>query len=242
MKIKQTMRYHLTECGKATGLYYLIIACLILLIFIVGAIVNASFVHVNTSFSGASSMFLFVLGLNAFKRPFRLYIQNGISRKTHFVGFLLSAVCLALTVTLIDSLYPLLFGNSLSYSSAFSNLYRVEGVTPLGILWSFLGNYALLCFGFFLTTLYYRMNKLLKVLVSAGVPLLIFVVLPMLEVFIPNFHLFTGLLELVAWASGTNLFGGPVYPWRTVGVFAGISAVSLGFAFLLMRRAPFRDA
>lgn len=246
MKLKNAVRYQAQDLFKATGVYYIVMVCIVVLTFILKGLISGSFTSGSTTFDGSSVIFIFVMGLNAFKNPFKMYQQNSISRKTQWTGFVLSAFVLAMVMMLVDSLYPLLLGDSLRYVSNYASLYegfgRAGKVSFVGMMWTWMSYFAAISFGYFLTTLYYRMNKVLKVLVSAGVPLLLFVGLPMIELFVPSFNLLTSLLKFIAWAMGIDFTGGFVMvPWRAVGSFAVISVVCLGFAWLLMRRATLKD-
>lgn len=243
MNFKQTMKYQMRDFIRTTLIYYLVIALIFVASLIVTALVLDGGIHGAFSLGGSAAIFLFVLGLNAFKSNFYMYIQNGISRRTQLVTFFVSAVCLCLVMTIIDSLYPILFGKILQYESTYQNIYSAFGIKSgfISYVWMFTSYLAAMCFGYFLTTLYYRMSKPVKVLVSVGVPVLLFVVLPVIEVFVPSFNLFTSLMKFAAWAMGLDLNGFRVFPWRAVGSFAVISVLMMGLSYLLTRRATLKE-
>lgn len=243
MKLKQTMQYTLKNYLRSSLIFYLVIALLFLATFILRYFVFDRQVISIGGMESASVIFAFVVGLNSFKTEFKLYIQSGISRRTLWVSFFASAMVLSVAMTLITSLYPLLFGNSLGYVSAFSTTYfnRAGGFSFVSLMWTLLSHFAALSGGFFLTTLYYRMNKPLKVAVSVGVPALLFVVLPLVEVFVPSFNLFSSLLRFYTWAMGLDFVNGFV-PWRAVGSMAVFSCAMGLLTWLLTRRVTFKEA
>lgn len=245
MKLKQTMRYHLHDFTRASIIYYLVIASLILLSFILKAALSLEHFTLG-GLDSSSAIFLFVLGLNAFKSQFGLFIQNGISRRTLVVDFLLSALLISFGVALVDNILPLLLRTSLNYSSVFMSTYypmKTYAFSITGLAWTMLANMAAMCCGFFLTTLFYRMNKPLKVLVSAGIPLLIFVGLPLAEVFIPSFNFYQSALKFYLWAMGMSFFGiGAVSPLRALVSLSVVSVVMAALAYLLVRRATLKEA
>ena len=245
MKIKQAMRYQLHTFVRQAMIYYAVT----LGVYTIGAIIAAILGERNVAMGGgdfSTSIFLLIVGMNAFKSHFQLFVQNGISRKTLFTGLILSALLLSFGAMLADSLYPLLFP-LLERTSFFQEVYRVDRGfrnTLIGSLWTTLFFFGAMCIGFFITVLYYRMSKLLKIIVSAGVPVVFFVVLPIVEALVPSFHFYSVLFRFVGWCLGwnyNNLLGGldPVRPLLSFAVFgAGLS----GLSFLLVRRATFKEA
>lgn len=246
MKLKQSMRYHLREFYRASMVYYIVIAVLIVLMFILKAALRSNSVNM-TGMDSSTVIFLFVLGLNAFKSPFGLFLQSGISRRTLWVDVVLSSVIVAVSLAVVDNLLPFLFRDSLNYSTSFMNTYQGGGrftFSFLGLSWTALINLFAMMFGFFLTTLFYRMNKPLKVLVSVGVPLVFFVLMPMAEVFIPSFNFLTWLLDAYTWCMGISFFGiyGEVAPMRALATLGIGSVVMMGLSYLLVFRAKLKEA
>lgn len=247
MKIKQGMRYYLREFGRASLIYYGIVVLLFLATLIVSRALGEHNITVN-GMDTASLIFVFVLGLNAFKSEFGLFVQNGISRRTLWVDFLLSAGVLCLAMALIDSCYPLIFGRSLQYDSLFGTLYNripsfASGAAAahggfVAVLWLVLAYLSAISFGFFITTLFYRMSKPLKVIVSVGVPVLLFVVMPIIEVFVPSFTLFTTLIRFYSWAMGLGIL--ETFPLRAIASMGVFTAAMAALGFLLIRRVTLK--
>lgn len=250
MKIKQAMRYQLHDMVKSSMVFYLVILAIYILTWILTLVLPGEFTSTSSSADMSTAIFLFVLGLNMFKMPFRLMLQNGISRRTQVAGFALSALLLAVAMALVNMLLTLLPGQ-VGYSSNFAMFYSVgrggmswtdmrQSISVLSVVWNATNYLATLTLGYFLTTLYYRMSKPLKVGVSIGVPVLLFIVLPLLEVFIPGFTLLTLLIDVVSWCLGLGINAATIVPWRAVGTFCVFSAVMMGLSYLLARRATLK--
>ncbi|MDL2318901.1 hypothetical protein LJC74_07510 [Eubacteriales bacterium OttesenSCG-928-A19] len=241
MKIKQGVRYYLHDYSRSVLIFYVVIATLIVINFVLRIFLRGASGGMS-GMESATAIFLLVVGLNSFKTPFGLFLQNGVSRRTLWVDFLISAAILSVGMAVVDTLYGLLLTGTLRYTTMFATMYLrgVRGFSAMGLLWSCFANFTAMTFGFFVTTLYYRMNRPLKLLVSIGVPLLFFVVLPMVEVFVPTFTLFTSLIKLVSWAFGLNYL--TPAPWHAIGTFTVLSAAMAGLSFLLVRTATLKSA
>lgn len=243
MKIKQATRYQLQGFMKASAIYYAIVITFQLL-----ALLIIHLTDTNTNISGleiSSSIFLFVMGLNAFKSQFTLFLQNGISRRTLFFSALATFLLVSFVFALLDALYPLLFSGSFGHDSLYSSIYlRSQSLSLMGILWMALLNMIALCGGFFISTLYYRLNRLSKTLVSVMVPLLLFVVIPIVEATIPTFHFYSTIFQFVNWCLGFEIGGLSIQinHVRPLLCFATFSAALSGLSFLLIRRATLREA
>ena len=100
MKLKAAVRYYLNDFKRPVIIYYGVLMTLFVLQLVISALLKVR----NPSSGGmefATTIFLFVVGLNAFKAPFRLFLQNGLSRKTLYVGVVASLCLLAAATTLL---------------------------------------------------------------------------------------------------------------------------------------------
>jgi len=235
MKIKQAMRYQLREHIGGAGIYYAVLALVYLLTVILMWLIGQPHNGLSTSPDISTLITLFIMGLNSFKSQFRLFVQNGLSRRTLIAGFLLSALALSVLTTAVNGLIALVLGGE-SYLSLFSLLYGRSGAA--GLLWALLANYAMILTGFLISSLYYRMDTLLRIAVSVGVPLVLFVVLPVLESM--GIRIFTSLMRGIAWALGLDS-APTVHPLRAAASFCAYGAAMAGFSYLLVRRATIRD-
>lgn len=240
MKIKHTMGYQLRDYLRGTMVYYGIIYVLFLLMILLRSIVDINPARFTVSAMETSTMiFLFVMGLNAYKTNLKMFVQHGISRRTLVLSFIASAFCLSVLTALLDSLHPALFGKAFNYRSYYMLTYGKAYATYVGgLVWSIAANMAFLCIGFFITTLYYRMNKLLKVLVSVGVPGLVFIGLPLYGA-LSDSNIMITLYNFYLRVMG--LTQGNINSYTAVGTYALLSAILLGLSWLLVRRAVVKE-
>jgi len=252
-------KYQINDLKRPVAIYYFVIACLYALTFF-GAVMTThidtgSDVYVTSS-SGISgweigtAIFLFVCGLNSFREPFRMLIQNGSSRKNIFAGrflaFLSVGAGMALIDTLIMTVGQLLTSGSKRwyfkgfYEIAFSR--RAESISGVQMhLESFFLIFcmymAALAVGYFITIGYYRMNKAAKIAVSISVPGFLFYGLPILDQYVTKGAIFRAIGKVFAFFFGMD-DKIPYYP-MAFGLLT--AAVFLGLCWLMLRKAVVKD-
>jgi hypothetical protein len=244
--MKSAMIYQISEMKKPLLIYYAIIFFLLLASFLTTEV----FLHISangTTINGieiSSMIFIFVCGLNSFKEPFRMFLQNGLSRKTLFLSYLCSLLPVSGVMAIIDTSIGAI-GRSLgSYQSAFHEFYRQyfpavgPGQVFVGFALSLLLYTTSALTGYFITSLYYRMSKGLKLLVSIGVPVLLIIVLPIVDMGYANGAISRGLGEIFLLASGVKAGYNPLYP---LGSCIILSSVLAGLTYLLQRRAVIKE-
>jgi hypothetical protein len=195
----------------------------------------------NVSFSGfdaATMIFLFVVGLNAYKSTFHMFSANGISRKTMFTSFVATAAILCVGMALIDSINGLIISQFVNYEPVMQQMmgYNVgTGVSLYGVgfLYMFFGNLACIMLGYFISTAYYRMNKPLKLIISIGVPVFFFIILPIIDAQLFEGAIYRAIGTVLAICSG-RLSGSPYVAMACDVVFAAVVGL---LGYLLARRA-----
>lgn len=105
MKRKAAVRYLLHSYRNPLLIFYGIILLVSLLVCTLMEVQVAGEGKVS-SVNGASVIFLFVCGLNAFKEDFCFFLQNGVSRKTQFSATCIAFLPVALLMAVVDSLIP----------------------------------------------------------------------------------------------------------------------------------------
>lgn len=244
--MKSAMIYQISEMKKPLLIYYAIIFFLLLASFLTTEV----FLHISangTTINGieiSSMIFIFVCGLNSFKEPFRMFLQNGLSRKTLFLSYICSLLPVSGVMAIIDTSIGAI-GRSLgSYQSAFHEFYRQyfpavgPGQVFVGFALSLMLYTTSALAGYFIASLYYRMNKGLKLLVSIGVPVLLIIVLPIVDMGYANGVISRGLGEILLLASGVKAGYNPLYP---LGSCIILSSVLAGLTYLLQRRAVIKE-
>jgi hypothetical protein len=78
--------------------------------------------------------------------------------------------------------------------------------------------------GYLITVLFYRMDKAVKVLVSTGVPVLLFVVLPIADTYWMGGRIGKGLAWLINFVLGVN-YGGPLFSALCLSCLAALTAI-----------------
>ena len=267
MKLKASIRYYLKDFKRPVIIFYSVLMALFLIQLLIAALLRSN----SASSSGvetASTIFLFVAGLNAFKAQFRLFLQNGLSRKTLYTGFVAGLLILAATMTIIDLAFGWFRGLFVQYTSAymdrFGGLYKGGSSFKAladGLLWSFLAYVTAGMTGFFVTSLYYRMNKALKLVVSIGVPALVFIVIPLIDGLYTKGAISAFFVNVIAYAYGYGIsvsfsrgFAGlitqfatamengiPLFPYRAVLFSILCTAVTGTLSFLLIRRSTVKE-
>lgn len=190
MNLKVAIKYRLHDNKRAIMIFYMVVISILSLIFLLSALSKGEF-RGDIQVELISAIFLFVVGLNSFKEIFLMFMQNGISRKTVFFSQVVSTLAICAVMSLIDSILALISkiivarDVGLYYKGILETMYGLHLSTIGNFVMSFLLGFfvyiALTSVGFFITTLYYRMNKALKITVSIGVPALVFIILPAID-------------------------------------------------------------
>ncbi|QSX06486.1 hypothetical protein JYG23_03230 [Sedimentibacter sp. zth1] len=172
MKLKASLKYYASEFFHSASIYYIIIFMITILTIILSKTTN---IFRNTQIKGlelCSIIFIFVTGLNSFKSEFKFFTQNGVSRKSTVTSFMLSASCVAV-IAIIDIIISVILENVLAnYESMFNQIFvnRYSSYSFLYFLENFvyLTTFYMLIFmgGHFISSLYYKMNTLMKIIVS----------------------------------------------------------------------------
>lgn len=206
MKTKAIVKYYLYELKNSILVFYLImfIGCVATYI---GYKLSDGNLY-STGIELATIIFIFVLGLNLFKSQFLFLIQNGVTRKANFIGFV-ACTPIVVVFAIIDSFVSVIMHNLIGYESIFNTLYAssIHGYGFVYILNSILfltvvyGLFLML--GYFITTLYYAMNKAMKIIVSVGVPVFVFIILPIIGYFL-NIDIEAGIENIILNMLGVN--------------------------------------
>lgn len=261
MNLSASFRYQISREKKGIFIYYCVWVGLVVLMTLLTSLFSllrpeehsvGSIVLMNGD-TAATAIFAFVAGLCAFKENFAMSLQNGVSRKSLFFGRLCTAAacCLLMAaadecITEITRLVGRLPGIEAAAEPLIVGIYRGDPIlmNPFARVALSIGyDFFLLLFdsglGYFITTLYYRLNTPGKVAVSVGVPAFFIVGVPVLKMLRDHFH-----LERLYYAAAEAivklarfLFGTPLAAMMTYfAMFAVVSA----FAWLLIRRAALK--
>ncbi len=182
----------------------------------------------------ATVIFMFVSGLVCFKASFKFMMANNVSRKKFYYGNMAALVTIAAFMAMVDTVLNGILSRVIPYESLVVQLYGTS--THLAeFLWSF-GLYAFsVCLGLLITTIYYRANRIMKIVVSV-IPFVIGVL----------FGYIDGQTGRVASRALSGFIGRAMGFTANNAYFGAFSfvagtAVLLWASFILIRRAPVKD-
>lgn len=245
MNVKAAYRYQLSEFKKSVMIYYLVVA---LIIIFFGTMVSFNDSQFNSTggIEMSSAIFLFVLGLNSFKETFLMLLQNGVSRKTLFLGKLVSAAILCTGMMAIDRILVAIITGLTNGNNTFRvmGLYeeffleRTKELSPLiktleGLLFTICCYIVAFSIGYLITTAYYRMNKAAKIAVSVGLPVTLFFILPVVDSTITNGK----ISKFIAFMFGTVLGLRKDQPYNFIAASLVAAVLFLAISWLLIRKA-----
>jgi len=263
MKIKSAVRFYIKDFLKPVIIFYGILLAIFILEVMISSLLQGS--EDTGGMGPAVNIFMLVMGMNAFKSQFKLFMQNGLSRKTLFTGFLLGVLILAASLAVLDLAFGWLQSMFLQYESPYMSRFGIlydSDYASLGdsLLWNFLNYLALGMAGFFIGSMYYRLNKALKLTVSIGVPVTIFVVLPLIDGWFFRGEISSFCISAIAFCMGYGstvniyvliewIFGGTIglvspnslYPYQAMLCSASFAAIAAVFSFLMVRRAIVKE-
>ncbi|HEX2924810.1 MAG TPA: hypothetical protein VHP38_00880 [Ruminiclostridium sp.] len=238
MRLKIATKYIFSEMKYPILIFYGIILVMSILF-------SVSLTYEHSSFNGMemiSAIFLFILGLNSFRKNYLFLLTNGISRKTQFKGFILAIILITAGMTAIDMVIGLIWGQLAEYNSAFDQTYHMTLHSPGNVFTAFLWSMSLLLFtlssGYFITTAFYRMPKIVKIFIAIGIPVFFTLILPAIA-----FRFFSKSFILMFFNVIGTLFGvhGGYRPMNAVATFLALTVIFLVFSYLLIRRAPVKE-
>jgi len=197
VNIKAASKYQLKDYIKSLKIYYLVILLVIIFFTLLDKVWGGGGNGSYNGFEVTTAIFLFICGLNSFKITFLMMIQNGVSRKSMFISNAISILTASFLMAVLDRIMLLLvntIGNAIggiSYNGLFDALYgyRLDSHNSFNsfvvqleiILATWMVYIVATVAGYFITTLYYRMNTTLKVIVSVGVPASVLFIMPLLD-------------------------------------------------------------
>ena len=192
MKLNAAFRYQLFDHKTSVMVYYIVIIAMSLLIGLgLGLFANVDGVNMpvqnemesSLSFSGATAVFLFISGLCAFKENFLFAMQSGVSRRTLFCSRLMAFGALAVFMTVADYVLGYVFVFIVTLGVGM-NLAAAVSTSFAALVMHLLYAFAVLALGYCVTILFFRLNKVGKILVGAGVPVFFMILLPMFDGFV----------------------------------------------------------
>lgn len=238
-------KYHLNSLKHSTAIFYGIFIT-----------VCAFLVYLQSRISGGNSsgiefstiIFIFVTGLNIFKESFYFIKGNNVSRKDYLIGTSLSMVSFSAILSVIDlvlnRLYnifvecPMIYDMSFGKFNPLNDGSWVQPNNLTTLLGSFLMQWGLclaaIALGFLINLMYYRANKLVKVIISISPAILIILINVITEIS-PN--IFNKIIEI--WNKVIAMQTANVY--KIFMFLIIVFLIEIGLSHLLVRRAIIKE-
>jgi len=197
-KTLTSFMYQMRDDRKSVIIYYSILIACYLALFISAGVVAISEDGAQTYFMSnghglPTAIFLFCAC--AVTENFLMLTQNGVSRKSIFIGRLLDSIVLAFGMAVIDTIIEVIFklvvdlmGENYMFLSIYDMMFNQfnDGLfIVLKILISILFFFTLFLFthtlGYLMSNTFNRLGKTAKVIFAAGLPTFIFVIFPIID-------------------------------------------------------------
>lgn len=252
MNLKSAVKYQVLDGKVAIPVFYLVVLCVMALLLVSTSDLGpGGYVNIG-GFEMGTIIFLFILGLNAFRETFRMMIQNGVSRKTMFLSFVILALVLPLGMSCLNEILlgigkAMTSGNdNVTLQSAFEQIYAPRYIENLGtmqvvlegLLFTICVSAAAMMLGYFITTMYYRLNKAGRIAVSVGVPAILIIGLPIFDAVVTGGAIYRALGQLTLFAMGGPNGYNPYYAMVSSLIAFALLA---GLSWMLVRRAVVKD-
>lgn len=129
-----------------------------------------------------------------FKEHFLLLAQNGVSRKMFFRCSLITSLIFSIGMSIVN----LVIVSVLNLSSGYKYLLLMDLIYPaynsfsasfINVIYSLAIFFLSFVIGLFISLCFYKANKIVKILIAAGIPISLFMIAPMSFAFMSDFWL-----------------------------------------------------
>lgn len=219
MRLKTSYTFQMLDFKKPIVTFYLIYFALLVVLFSIVPMAITSSDHSSTSsLSGmefATSIFLMILILEGFKEHFYMLIQNGISRKSFFIGRIYSILTISFILSTFEFIFFYLYDKVTNYFvdnfiriSFYETIYtsRMGSDTLpnnlLQIIFHCSLFIAVMSGASLVATIYYHLSKSLRIIFCTGIPVLLFIVYPIVDYNLFQWSLSNKLADFFNFAFG----------------------------------------
>lgn len=247
MKSVKVARYQIEDTMASVRNYYIVFISIIAILIFISLKMGTGFNSSGLEFS--TVIFLFVLGLNSLRSGFLFTQSNNISRKAFYKGAILGVLSIACFMSIIDIIinrtynifvksptnFDMIYGSFRDIRQS-GEMYRWSMANDIGtLLGTFTWQYALYSMAFIsgilISMIYYRSNKIMKVIISVIPFILLFFSYKISALF--PISVWQGLGNFIA-----NAFGWySRNPYIAVLSFSILGTIFAGFSYLLIRKA-----
>jgi hypothetical protein len=241
-------KYQVKDNVRAIIIYYCILVAIIMLFSIGVATAYSTGRSTMSGLDFSTIIFIFIVGLCSFKEPFKMLMQNGVSRKTMMKSKLLSAITISFFMAVCTTVLLLLgkalasLSDNIRFISFYEQVYSPVNQSPVAVqLSSLLSNFlqyiAVFSVGLFISLVFYRCGKAGKIAVGAGVPVLLFIVLPTVDSLFFDIRISKSIIKFIDFAFGISAGK----PYAAFISYAVIMVLGFALSWLLMRRADIKQ-
>lgn len=254
MKLKAAVLYRYDKYLKAIGLF-----CGLLLIPAIGALIATKMNNYEIFYRGSFYMFAlcailsFVFGVTSYKPVFKFFLQNGVSRQSTHISFVLSLpigvvlalaesiyhnVCVRISEALISSTV-----NKKAWFDMFSTTFNYNGsAVKIFILRVIIGALAfmmLMSFGYLMSAIFSGMKPFYKLIVS--VVLVVLIILSFVISSVTDSYASMGMPTWLAFLAFFALGGiGSYYIDHYIAAMIILTVLFTSISHLLIRKAIIR--
>ena len=246
LHIWPALRYQLDYIGKTTlwivGISFaiLLITSLFLSTMAYGAEVTVPIIGVlatiiQFNIAGVLLFMAFLFGVGGIREDFKFYLQHGMGRKTTFLSTVLIGLISGFGWGLLSQILTALSANWPAFPA--SGMLFPTGNFLLGWMLHMFLFFLFWQFGALCSLIYYRMNKIQKVIFSAAAIALVVFIIPNAIGSLVNFFIAPADIAQVG-TTVANFLGNPV---NHILIYIIPGAICTLINFLLIRRAQARD-
>lgn len=238
-------KYVFHDFKKALIIYYAIILSLFLLMNMTYLRISATPGSLSIStqqvsdvkfggFGVSAMIFMFVSGLNCFKANFKFMQANNVTRKRFYTGTAIILILVAAIMALVDVSFNNIFDRLIPYEGMVAQIYNNNGFLP-DFIWSFALMVLAASSGWFITTLYYRCSKIMRLVISFA-PVFLIILITVLDKMTGGV-LAKVIIKLLAASFGITSSN----PYIAALSFFVAAAMAFGLCYILIRRVSIRD-
>ena len=248
MRTKKSFKYQFQEVWQSIGMLYLVQIGMRLLALLIASKIGGEYVTMN-GMNMMSAMFMLIIGMCSFTESFQFLLQNGVSRKQILAGKMLVFAAGAGMCGVADTLLatvdqklngwgnikfggeilPLFYPEFLEQAS--SVVRAIVSVALLSVVYALFAGA-----GYMVSIIWYRLNKIGRIIFAFGVPAVLLLVYPLADYFLFGGRSMIAIMNAIMKLSGLA-DGNPFY-----GLISGVIGLVIlaGFSILLIRKTVVR--
>lgn len=251
MKCYSVAKYNISTIKKSMTIFYSIfIIVMTVILFLAKTYINEKGQTSGTEIS--TIIFIFVTGIVIFKESFYFSQSNNISRKTYFKGLILTIVPISAIASVIDiiinRIYNIFSTSPTIYDMAFTSFtdlgmnsiekILIQNNDILTLFNTFLFQFTIYTMiftvGLTIALIYYKCNKLMKIVVSI-LPIIFIMLIDSLTTIFP------GVFNKIELVMGNMLGVTTGNPYAPMATFMAIAIILSAVIYLLIKKAVIKE-